>query len=60
MCGRSPSFSSTVCLFTNGALFFVRLLREPLTVSQVRRLLAVVLPLKVFQVDEVLQLVADM
>jgi len=31
-----------------------------LTVSQVRRLLEVVLPLKVFQVDEVLQLVAGM
>ena len=31
-----------------------------LTVSQVRRLLAVVLPLKVFNGDEVLQLVADM
>ena len=31
-----------------------------LTVSQVRRLLAVVLPLKVFQADEVLQLVAGM
>ena len=31
-----------------------------LTVSQVRRLLAVGLPLKVFQADEVLQLIADM
>src|SRR5262249_10813906 len=30
MRGRSPSFSSTVRLFTNGALFFVRFLREPL------------------------------
>jgi hypothetical protein len=30
-----------------------------LTVSQGRRLVEVVLPLKVFQVDEVLQLVAD-
>jgi hypothetical protein len=31
-----------------------------LTVSQVRRLLAVVLPLKVFQADEVLRYVAGM
>ena len=31
-----------------------------LTVSQVRRLLEMVLPLKAFTVDEVLRLVADM
>src|SRR5262245_7245268 len=30
MRGRSPSFSSTVGPFTSSALFFVRLLREPL------------------------------
>jgi hypothetical protein len=29
MCGRSPSFFSTEAPFPHGALFFVRLLREP-------------------------------
>jgi hypothetical protein len=32
MCGRSPSFFSTEAPFPHGALFFVRLLREPHTI----------------------------